>query len=242
MSTINHIISSCTISHGTVYKDGSCLYQQAPQHPANSGPQPRHPSEIAPQSQHPDGAAPQPLNEFLTSLYRHLNLDYPKFYKMDHLSKLGWLASEIVLKDSRLPGEWQPEDVGIVLTNANSSLDTDIKYLDTVKDIPSPAVFVYTLPNIMIGEISIRNKFKGENAFFIFDRFDAAFLEQYVGQLLDTGLLKACICGWVDVLEEEYRAAVFLVARGQVDTPSPALFTKENMDKIFMEGNANASQ
>ena len=233
MSTINHIISSCTISHGTVYKDGARLYQQAGESPGNPG--------------------SQSLSEFLLSLYRFLGLDYPKFYKMDQLSKLGWLASEVVLRDSSLrapnlsdpslPGEWQPEDIGIVLTNANSSLDTDIKYLETVKDIPSPAVFVYTLPNIMIGEISIRNKFKGENAFFIFDRFDGAFLEQYVGQLLDTAVLKACICGWVDTLGEEYRATLFLVAQDRPGTPQPgALFTKENMDKIFMEGKTNASK
>src|ERR1700754_4127986 len=92
------------------------------------------------------------LSERLLSLYRSLKLDYPKFYKMDQLSKLGWLASEVLLKDNPILGTMQPEDIGIVLTNANSSLDTDIKYLDTVADIASPAVFVYTLPNIMIGE------------------------------------------------------------------------------------------
>ncbi|HEY4288586.1 MAG TPA: hypothetical protein VGN00_15885 [Puia sp.] len=169
------------------------------------------------------------LSERLLSLYGSLGLDYPKFYKMDQLSKLGWLASEILLRGNPVLSTMQPEDVGIVMTNANSSLDTDIKYLDTVAEIASPAVFVYTLPNIMIGEISIRNKFKGENAFFIFDRFDADFLELYVGQLLDTGVLKACICGWVDVLGEDYKAALFLVARGQGET----VFSKENMDKIF---------
>lgn len=174
------------------------------------------------------------LIERLLSLYRSLGLDYPKFYKMDHLSKLGWLASEILLKDNTILGNMEPEDIGIVLTNANSSLDTDLRYLNTVKDIASPAVFVYTLPNIMIGEISIRNKFKGENAFFIFDRFDAAFLKLYVGQLLDTGILKACICGWVDVLGEEYKAALFLVAREKSDL----VFSKETMDKIFREDKA----
>jgi hypothetical protein len=171
------------------------------------------------------------LSERLLSLYHSLGLDYPKFYKMDQLSKLGWLASEILLKGDTVLSTMQPEDIGIVLTNANSSLDTDIKYLDTVTDIPSPAVFVYTLPNIMIGEISIRNKFKGENAFFIFDRFDAGFLELYVGQLLDTGVLKACICGWVDVLGENYKAVMFLVVREKNDI----VFSKENMDKIFRE-------
>ena len=185
------------------------------------------------------------LSERLLSLYHSLGLDYPKFYKMDQLSKLGWLASEILLKDNTILNAMLSEDIGIVLSNANSSLDTDIKYLDTVADIASPAVFVYTLPNIMIGEISIRNKFKGENAFFIFDRFDADFLELYVGQLLDTGVIKACICGWVDVLGEDYTACLFLVAREQDGTissggrspePGGLIFSKENMDKIFREG------
>ncbi len=184
------------------------------------------------------------LSERLLSLYHSLGLDYPKFYKMDQLSKLGWMASEMLLKDNKILGTMQPEEVGIVMTNANSSLDTDIKYLDTVADIASPAVFVYTLPNIMIGEISIRNKFKGENAFFIFDTFDAGFLELYVGQLLDTGVLKACICGWVDVLGDDYKACLFLVTREKGGTPSPdsespkpgsVVFSKENMDKIFRE-------
>jgi len=226
LNNINYIISSCTIGRNSVFKDGICLYAQAGE-----------------------------LSERLLSLYHSLGLDYPKFYKMDPLSKLGWLASEILLKDNTIPSTMQPEDIGIVLTNANSSLDTDIKYLNTVADIASPAVFVYTLPNIMIGEISIRNKFKGENAFFIFDRFDAGFLELYVGQLLDTGVLKACICGWVDVLGDDYKACLFLVARGQSGNPasfavsdgseSPeqggdgaseyVAFSKENMDKIFRE-------
>jgi hypothetical protein len=212
----NYIISSCTIGPHGVFKNGTCLYAQTGR-----------------------------LNERLLSLYRSLGPDYPKFYKMDQLSKLGWLSSEILLRDNKILSTMQPEDIGIVLTNANSSLDTDIKYLDTVTDIPSPAVFVYTLPNIMIGEISIRNKFKGENAFFIFDRFDADFLELYVGELLDTGVSKACICGWVDVLEEDYMACLFLVARERIGTASSdresrgtggVLFSKENMEKIFREG------
>jgi len=216
LKDLNYIISSCTIGRNSVFKGDTRLYSQA-----------------------------EELGQRLLSLYRNLGLDYPKFYKMDQLSKLGWLASEILLKDNTILSTLQPEDIGIVLTNANSSLDTDIKYLDSVANIASPAVFVYTLPNIMIGEISIRNKFKGENAFFIFDRFDAEFIELYVCQLLDTGVLKACVCGWVDVLGDDYKACLFLVARGQSGKPSPGsespepgsiTFSKENMDKIFREG------
>ena len=36
----------------------------------------------------------EPIQNFLTTLYRHLDVAYPKFFKMDHLSKLGGLDHE----------------------------------------------------------------------------------------------------------------------------------------------------
>ena len=153
------------------------------------------------------------LLDFLLSVYHHFGINYPKFYKMDNLSKLGWLATEVLLKDSFEKERYKPEDIGVVLANANSSLDTDIKYYETVKDIASPALFVYTLPNIVIGEICIRHNFKGENAFFIFEEFDAGFIEQYVSNLINNNILQACICGWVELLGEQYKTVLFLVEK-----------------------------
>jgi hypothetical protein len=170
------------------------------------------------------------LPAFLLSVYQHLELNYPKFYKMDNLSKLGWLATEVLLQDTDIK-KYKPEEVGLILSNANSSLDSDQRYMKSVADIPSPALFVYTLPNIMIGEICIRNNFKGEDAFFIFEKFDAAFIEQYVNNLLINNVLSACICGWVDVLGDDYKAVLFLVEK--VVSDKPLLFTKENLAKIF---------
>ncbi len=122
---------------------------------------------------------------------------------MDNLSKLGWLASEILLKDSFKPEDYKPEEFGVVLANSNASLDTDLKYFETTKEFASPSLFVYTLPNIVIGEICIRNKFKGENAFFIQEKFDTGFIEQYVNNLVNSNILQACICGWVDVVRSK---------------------------------------
>ncbi len=171
------------------------------------------------------------LAGFLVSIYQHFHLNYPKYYKMDNLSKLGWLTAEILLKDSFNPNNYQPEEIGIVLANANSSLDDDIKYFDSTKDIASPSLFVYTLPNIVIGEICIRNNFKGEHAFFIQDIFDAGFIAQQVNYLLDENILQACVCGWADVLEQNYKAALFLVEKEKGD--GSVLFSKENTDSIF---------
>jgi len=175
------------------------------------------------------------LLDFLFSVYHHFGINYPKFYKMDNLSKLGWLASEILLKGSFREKVYEPETIGVVLANTNSSLDTDMKYYETVKDIASPALFVYTLPNTVIGEICIRQHFKGENAFFIFDEFDAGFIEKYVCNLINNNLLEACVCGWVELLGEHYKTVLFLVEKA--NETAGILFTKENIIKIYKSEN-----
>jgi hypothetical protein len=172
-------------------------------------------------------------NKDLISIYQYLEVNYPKFYKMDNLSKLGWLASEILLKDEHIKDNYLAEEIGVILSNADSSLESDLKYFETVNDLPSPALFVYTLPNITIGEISIRNNFKGENAFFIFEQFDAGFIGQYVSSLLNNNNLQVCICGWVELLKEEYKAALFLVEK--VKKEEVTLFTKEQIANIFRD-------
>lgn len=153
-----------------------------------------------------------PLPDFLALAYQHFDLQYPKFYKMDTLSKLGWLAAEVLLQGLDT-SRYAPESIGIVLSNANASLDTDIRYWDTVKEMPSPAVFVYTLPNIVAGEIAIRHKWKGENAFFISPAFDPGLINWYVDDLFDNGRAEACLCGWVDVSGGEGNAELFFVEK-----------------------------
>jgi hypothetical protein len=152
---------------------------------------------------------------------------------MDNLSKLGWLTAEILLKDSFDKENYAPEDTAVILANANSSLDDDLKYLDSIKDGASPSLFVYTLPNIVIGEICIRNHFKGEQAFYIQQQFDAQFIALQVSYLLDQNIQQVCICGWVDVLKEEYKAVLFLVEK--VKKENSVLFSAENMSGIFRD-------
>lgn len=202
MSSDIYITASCTINDHVVCKDETKIFENKD----------------------------TSLGDFLVSVYHRFGINYPKFYKMDNLSKLGWLASEILLKDSFRKDEYQPQTIGVVLANASSSLDTDMRYYETVKDIPSPALFVYTLPNIVIGEICIRQHFEGETAFFIFDEFDAGFIEQYVSNLINNNILQACVCGWVELLGEHYKTVLFLVEKAKKTVNS---FTKENLIKIY---------
>jgi len=168
--------------------------------------------------------------EWLLMVYKHFRFGYPKFYKMDNLSKLGWLATEVLLQNMDLK-TYQPHDVGIVLTNKSSSLDTDFKYFETVKTIASPALFVYTLPNIVIGEISIRHQLKGENVLFVTKKFDIGFMLQYVQGLFTAGSVQSCICGWLEYFGTTIEAAMYLVEKSDNGTAIP--FTKENINKIY---------
>jgi hypothetical protein len=198
-----YITSSCQISNHSVYKNRELLFVNK--------------------------SADVP--GFLLSVYKHFDINYSRFYKMDNLSKLGWLASEILLKDSFKKDNYRPEDIGLILSNTNSSLDTDQKYMETVNDIPRSSLFVFTLPNIVTGEICIRNNFKGENAFFVFASFNAGFIENYVSSLLDNNVLQACICGLIELLGNEYKAVLFLVEK--LKSNEAVAFTKEQMNTIF---------
>lgn len=171
------------------------------------------------------------LPEFLRGLYDRFSGQYPKFHKMDLLSKLGWIATEVLLQDMPMD-KYVPEDTGVVLANTSSSLDTDERYYETVKEIASPALFVYTLPNIVIGEISIRHKLKGENAFFVTEGFDIEFITGYVQQLLDTGAVNACICGWVEQYHTHYDAALYLIEKNSRGMEQP--FTTERIRKLYL--------
>lgn len=154
-----------------------------------------------------------PFSEFAKAAYKSLEFDYPKFFKMDNLSKLAFLASETILKEVVKPEE--EHAIAVVFANKSSSLDTDEKYQASIADkeayFPSPSVFVYTLPNICIGEISIKHKLQSENAFFVLEDFNATFLSNYTNLLLDTKKAKKVLCGWVEYYDENFKAFVYLV-------------------------------
>jgi len=149
------------------------------------------------------------FSDFAKEAYKNLELNYPKFHKMDNLSKLAFLASEMILKDE------DHSRTALVFANQSSSLDTDFKYQESINAkenyFPSPAVFVYTLPNICVGEISIKHKMQTENAFFVLDEFDEEFLNNYSEQILQSGKADQVLCGWVELYQESYQAFVYLL-------------------------------
>ena len=76
------------------------------------------------------------------------------------------MASELLLQAEGAERFVPREDRAVVFFNRSASLQADTAYQATIQDpdnfYPSPAAFVYTLPNIVTGEIAIRNKYFGE--------------------------------------------------------------------------------
>ncbi len=159
-------------------------------------------------------------NVLLTELYRAYVGDYPKFFKMDTLSKLGFVASEMLLKDEGQERFVPREDRAVVLFNKTASLQADTNYQATIQDpenfFPSPAAFVYTLPNIVTGEIAIRNKYYGETSFIVLDSCDAQIMARQLMNAFQDPMTQSILGGWLDCNDENhFEARLFLIEKQQ---------------------------
>lgn len=148
-----------------------------------------------------------PTADELVDLYRTHIGDYPKFFKMDPLSRLGFVATELLLK------QCPKADYGVLLFNRSSSLADDTAFQATIQDrtnwFPSPALFVYTLPNIVTGEIAIRNHFQTETNFMVLDAPRANIMAAQIAIAAQYG---PQIAGWCDVdTNGNYLAALVAV-------------------------------
>lgn len=157
-------------------------------------------------------------DEFFNAAYADLGINYPKFYKMDRLCKPAYLASEYLLRGNAPTDNYKPQQTALIVSNKTSSIDTDLHFSDTINTGPSPALFVYTLPNIMLGEICIRHAIKGETACFIFDIFNPAFHVNYANYLLANGKAEAVIAGWADYYNGKWEAFFYLVEKNRKGT------------------------
>jgi len=140
--------------------------------------------------------------QWLSELYNHLGMAYPKFFKMDCLSKAGILAAEMVMRAVGQANEELKNDWGVVCFNSAASLDDDRTYQATIQNpenyFPSPSVFVYTLANIVAGEMAIKYKLRGETSFYISEHFDKEKLKKAVADIFAQTNAKHLLAGWVD--------------------------------------------
>lgn len=155
----------------------------------------------------PDGVTldgrPLPIQSqgagLLSEIYKKYVGDYPKYHKMDALSRLAFLATELLLSRGDVP---QDSGRATILFNRTSSMVADRCHLGSIAKpgefYPSPSVFLGTLPNIATGEIAIRHGYTGETSLYITDFRDEALMKKVVSSSFSQGGFRSLICGFVD--------------------------------------------
>lgn len=152
----------------------------------------------------------------LVGAYRSMGIAYPKFFKMDTLSRLTFVATEELL---RLTGfEPDKERTDVVLLSRSASLKNDTDYQATIADheayYPSPALFVYTLPNIAAGEAAIRHGLYSETACYAALSEESG--ERIVEATLRTTGAQSVIAGWTECpAADRFEAHLRLFVRKQ---------------------------
>lgn len=147
----------------------------------------------------------------LTDLYKRYVGDYPKFYKMDRLSQLGFIASELLLQAEGRERFKDCDDRAIILFNHASSIMADRQYLSSIETpgqfFPSPSLFVYTLPNIVAGELAIRNHYHGETTFCILPERQDEVMHQMLQACCQDETTRSILGGWVDYQDDAHYVA-----------------------------------
>ena len=169
----------------------------------------------------------------LSELYRGWMKDYPKFFKMDLLSKLGVIATELLVAED--PDRFTPrEDRAVLLLSRTGPLCDDRLYQQTIPPenyFPSPSLFVYTLANIVTGEIAIRNKYAGDTTAFELPAFSAAQIVSTVNTAFEDRGTASAVCGWAEAPDpDHFEALLMTVSRDNALDGIP--FSEDNILKI----------
>lgn len=139
----------------------------------------------------------------LKELYAKYIGNYPKFHKMDLLCQLGFLAIQILLNDFEQEAK---KKLSIALFNTSSSIATDKEYIKTIADkenyFPSPALFVYTLPNIVLSEVAIKEGVNGETTMYLLPERDEKIISEVAKSTFADNEINEMVMGWIDCYDE----------------------------------------
>ena len=153
--------------------------------------------------------------QLLTELYKRYVDNYPRFYKMDMLSRLAFIATELLLNAEGKQRFVECSDRAVILIGRSGSIVADRAYYDSIKDpddyYPSPERFVYTLPNIGTGEIATRNHYHGETAYYSIEKKDKALIHQIISASFLDSDTKSVLGGWIECADDnEFEADIYI--------------------------------
>ena len=150
---------------------------------------------------------------YVKGLFASVSEPYMKFSKMDDYCKLGTTAVQLLLNKVGGLSQYDPYEIALVVNTDTGCIESDLAHLDNItadEYVSSPAVFVYTLPNVVAGEICIKNKFKGEGVTLVGNTDDPkTIVERFCGGTNT----KAAIYLYVDKCKDRFSAKSILFVR-----------------------------
>lgn len=180
------------------------------------------------------------LNEetsFLLKLYQNLAVNYPKFHKMDRLAKTALLGVELLMRHNENLRNLGEDEIALLFANSESSEYSDLKFQEsyTIQNNPSPSHFVYTLPNTMIGEVHIKQKWFGEGVYLFQPKPDFKEIQENLQLMLKSGS-NACIFAWVNVLNDNTDAIFYVI---ETDNPTGPDCTAKQLELLYTKNYDN---
>ncbi len=169
-------------------------------------------------------------SDSLSQIYREKEYKYPKFFKMDNLSKSGYLLSMELLDE--FPELENRKNISVICYNSLSSIVTDRNFANTIHKeeyFPLPSLFVYTLPNIVTGELCICHKFEGESSFYVSKEFSATLISNQISDCINLGS-DAVLTMWHEIVDDNIRAIMFYVKKDDIQE-----FTQEYLNNIYKQ-------
>ena len=150
---------------------------------------------------------------YIKSLFSSVSEPYMKFSKMDDYCKLGVTAVQLLLNKVGGLSQYDPYEIALIINTDTGCIETDWGHFDNISGEEynsSPAIFVYTLPNVVAGEICIKNKIKGEGVTLVGNTDDPKTL---VERFCCGTKTKAAIYLYVDKCENKFSAKSILFVR-----------------------------
>ena len=144
----------------------------------------------------------------INEIYKQQIEHYPKYLKMDMMCRLGFIATELIAKQQTLNA-----DCAVIIFSRSGSLLNDINYQHTISDFPSPALFVYTLPNIVTGEIAIRHHLLTETSCYLLPYDDWDMIHKIVETTAAATNCSQVLYGWLEATPDNFCADMRLAQR-----------------------------
>ena len=150
---------------------------------------------------------------YIKGLFASVSEPYMKFSKMDDYCRLGTTAVQLLLDKVGGLSQYDPYEIALIVNTDTGCIESDLAHWDNItadEYVSSPAIFVYTLPNVVAGEICIKNKIKGEGVTLVGNTDDPKAIVERFCDGTDT---KAAIYLYVDKCKDKFSAQSILFVR-----------------------------